>query len=69
MLPRDYLWCALQLMLDDEERAATLCPACREERERGLCPSCGGEVSSWQGAENECFDEARYLRMKEGTYP
>ena len=66
MLPKDYLWCVLQMMLDDDERVAALCPACREERERGRCPSCGGEVSTWQGAQNGSFDEERFLRMKGG---
>lgn len=66
MRPRDYLWCALQLMLDDEERAAALCPSCRAEAERGLCPACGGAVGTWQEGQNESFDLERFLSMKEG---
>lgn len=66
MRQRDYLWCALQLLLDDEERAAQLCPSCRAEAERGLCPACGGEVGTWQESQNESFDLERFLRMKEG---
>jgi len=59
----------LQMMLDDEEQVAALCPACRQERERNACPSCGGDLAWWQGAKNESFDEARFLRMKEGAFP
>ena len=30
MTDGDYLWCAVNLLLDDEETLAQLCPACRE---------------------------------------
>ena len=31
MKARDYLWCALNLMLDREELLEQLCPACRQK--------------------------------------
>ena len=39
MREEDYLWCAVNLLLDEEEVARQLCPQCREaaERARRLC--------------------------------
>ena len=31
MKARDYLWCALNLMLDREEVLEQLCPSCRQK--------------------------------------
>ncbi len=67
MRDRDYLWCALNLMLDDEETLDRLCPSCRSMAERGCCPSCGCEVSSSVGGVNQQFDVARFERMKQGV--
>lgn len=64
MKNRDYLYCALHLLLDDEEEEALLCPSCRAEAERGLCPVCGGERGMVQTGENEAFDMERFLKMK-----
>lgn len=65
MTDRDYLWCALNLVLDDEEELARLCPACRAEAERDHCPVCGGRADG--GGSNGSFDMARYEALKEGV--
>lgn len=44
MREEDYLWCAVNLLLDEEEVARQLCPQCREAAERALCPVCGRET-------------------------
>ena len=64
MTGRDYLWCALNLLLDDEEALNALCPSCREEARSGRCPVCGG-ITSDQG-ENESFDRERFERLRRG---
>ncbi len=69
MRDRDYLWCGLNLMLDDEEALDRLCPSCRSLAERGCCPSCGGEVIAPVGGVNGSFDLARYERMRDGVKP
>ena len=33
MTDREYLWCVLNLMLDDQEELDRLCPACRARAE------------------------------------
>lgn len=65
MTDRDYLWCALNLVLDDEEELGRLCPACRAEAERERCPVCGGLTDSC--GSNGGFDMARYEALKEGV--
>lgn len=52
MTDRDYLWCALNLALDQEEELARLCPVCGAPRE------------SW--SVNSRFDWARYRKLKGG---
>ena len=50
MKRRDYLWCALNLLLDHEEELGRLCPSCRAQAEEGRCPGslAGGEgMSVW----------------------
>ncbi len=66
MLDRDYLWCALNLVLDGEEELSRLCPSCRAEAEEGRCPVCGAAVSDC--GENSGFDMARFRALGgEGT--
>ncbi len=66
MTHRDYLWCAVNLVLDGEEELDRLCPACRVEAESGRCPVCGGTVED-RGV-NEGFDTERFLALGgEGT--
>lgn len=66
MKDRDYLWCALQLALDQEEELARLCPACRAEAESGRCPVCGGAVADASAGVNDTFDQARFERLARG---
>lgn len=64
MTGRDYLWCALNLLLDDEEALSVLCPACQEEAQSGRCPVCGGTVTDL--GENASFDRERFERLRRG---
>ena len=66
MKARDYLWCALNLMLDREEALERLCPHCRMEAEEERCPVCGMPTGETAAAQNASFDQARYERMKWG---
>lgn len=66
MTGRDYLWCALHLLLDGEEEAARLCPACRAEAEQPRCPVCGRAAGEVTRGENPNFDLARFARLKGG---
>lgn len=66
MTDRDYLLCALHLILDEEERCARLCPVCRAREQEERCPVCG-ELTQPSGAGfNPAFDAARFERMKRG---
>lgn len=66
MKDRDFLWCALNLMLDDEEELAQLCPTCRSKAMEARCNVCGAPAALWEGAVNQGFDLARFERMKRG---
>ena len=66
MKARDYLWCALNLMLDREEELARLCPSCRVQAEENRCPACGSPVGEAYGGENPAFDRERFERLKRG---
>lgn len=66
MKDRDYLWCALNLMLDDEEALDALCPSCRAEAEEGRCPVCGTAVEPGGLGENAGFDLERFERLRRG---
>lgn len=67
MTERDYLWCLLNLMLDDEEELDRLCPRCREEAERERCPVCGRETGMTVGGRNAAFDMERFMRLGGGN--
>lgn len=69
MRQRDYLWCALNLVLDEEERLAMLCPSCRTEAERERCPACGRETGALVREENPAFDLERFLELQGGETP
>jgi len=62
MKDRDYLWCALNLVLDREEELERLCPACRQQAEEERCPVCGESRESW--GFNRGFDLARFEQLK-----
>lgn len=67
MTGRDYLWCALHLLLDREEEAVRLCPACREKAREDRCPVCGRETTAVEGGADPAFDWARFEAMKGGA--
>lgn len=58
---RDYLWCALNLLLDEQEELERLCPACRAEAMAERCPVCGAEKGNW--GENPAFDPQRFREL------
>lgn len=62
MTQGEYLYCVMQLTLDEEERLAQLCPSCREEAQAQRCVVCGAPL----GEENPNFDEARFEELKRG---
>jgi hypothetical protein len=61
MKDRDYLWCALNLVLDGEEELSRLCPSCRAQAEEGRCPVCGAAPGDW--GENGGFDMERFKAL------
>ena len=69
MKARDYLWCALNLMLDREEALEQLCPSCRQQAEEERCPVCGAPAGTVTGSQNAAFDEERYERLLRGGTP
>ena len=66
MKARDFLWCALNLMLDDEEELSGLCPTCREQAMEERCAVCGVPMTLAEGCVNGGFDEARFQTLKRG---
>ena len=64
---RDYLLCALHLLLDEEERLGRLCPSCREAAQR-CCPVCGIPLEDADGGGNASFDRERYEALKRGDW-
>ena len=66
MTDRDYLWCALNLLLDEEEERSRLCPECRARAEAERCPVCGRETTGDGVGENASFDRERYERLRRG---
>lgn len=69
MTEEDYLWCAVNLLLDEEEELDRLCPVCRAEAEKERCPVCGQETGTITQEENPAFDWSRFERMKKGEKP
>lgn len=67
MREEDYLWCAVNLLLDEEEVARQLCPQCREAAKRARCPVCGRKTGEMVQEENPTFDWARFQALKEGA--
>lgn len=69
MTDGDYLWCAVNLLLDEEEETALLCPDCRAEALRDRCPVCGRTRGRTIREENPAFDWARYRAMRDCAVP
>ena len=66
MTDRDYLICALHLILDEREALDALCPACRAEAEVPRCACCGRPLAEAAGAVNPGFDPARFRALRSG---
>lgn len=62
MTDGDYLYCVMQMMLDEEERLEELCPSCRERLQTPRCGCCGAALEE----QNTAFDEKRYEELKRG---
>lgn len=58
----DYLYCVMNLALDEEQELRQMCPECRAEAEKNTCLCCGAPL----GEENPNFDEARFEELKRG---
>ena len=69
MTDRDFLLCALHLLLDEEEGLERLCPDCRIRAEEHRCAACGQPVAEVAGEVNPSFDWERFERMKRGEKP
>ena len=65
MTRRDYLYCAVQQWLDEEEKLEHLCPACRQRAIQRRCTACGAPLPT-EEMQNTAFDMERYRRLKEG---
>ena len=63
MTDREFLWCALNLMLDDQETLDQLCPSCRAEAMQLRCPVCGAHTG---GGSNQSFDWERFRALSRG---
>lgn len=67
MLDRDFVWCGLNLLLDEEEQQKKLCPSCQARAAEDCCPGCGTHLSQVSGGVNGGFDLAEfYHRRKDG---
>ncbi len=64
MRDRDYLWCLVNQLLDDEEELGRMCPECRERALERRCPVCGAPARGTGGEVNASFDMERFLAMK-----
>jgi hypothetical protein len=64
MHPRDYLYCLLHLILDEEEELSHLCPSCRQRAQKKRCACCGASLEECQ-AENPAFDPKRFEELRE----
>lgn len=60
MTDGDYLYCVLQLLLDEQQELSLLCPGCRERVREPRCPVCGALAAE----QNDSFDMQRYEELK-----
>lgn len=65
MTAGDYLYCVLNLMLDEEAELTRLCPSCRTLAEQNRCAACGELLPE----QNAGFDEKRFEELKHGADP
>ena len=68
MTDRDFLLCALHLLLDEEDRLGRLCPSCRDAAEH-CCPVCGAPLAGPDTGCNPSFDLNRFEALKRGVSP
>lgn len=61
MTEGDYLYCALQLLLDRERELENLCPDCRNGADR--CRKCGRPLAG-ETAVNREFDQMRFEELR-----
>lgn len=66
MKERDYLWCLVNQLLDDEEELERMCPACRAQAQEERCPVCGAPAGQSTAGVNASFDLERFQALKEG---
>lgn len=66
MTDRDILWCAVNLMLDEEQELEQLCPSCRSRAQEERCLCCGAPITGGEGVVNPSFDSERFLALKRG---
>ena len=62
MTDGDFLYCILQMELDEQEVLDRLCPQCREESEQERCILCGQPMEQV----NPGFDAERYEELRHG---
>lgn len=67
MLERDFLWCGLQMLLDEEEEFARLCPSCQVHGMEDRCVACGALVGEASACINENFDLDLFYSRIQGT--
>lgn len=63
MTEADYLYCVMQLTLDEEQELKRLCPECRAQAEQNNCICCGTPLAE----ENPNFDEKRFEELRHGV--
>lgn len=64
MKDRDFLWCGLHLLLDEEEEFARLCNSCQTKAQENRCVACGALPQQNAGSFNQNFDlEQFYARQ------
>lgn len=66
MLDRDFVWCGLNLLLDEEEARGKLCPSCLARVAGDCCPGCGVDKGQISSGVNENFDLAQFARRLKG---
>ena len=67
MTDSDYLWCAVHLLLDEEEWLDQRCPTLPERAMEVRCPACGAPTDGDQAGENPAFDRARFEQLRRGV--
>lgn len=69
MTDREFLYCTLQLWLDEEEKLEGMCPSCRSKAAQARCTVCGAPLADPDGAEgmeNTAFDIERFQSLQKG---